>query len=142
MGSFGVYEWLQIISLGGLLGACGQGARVIVGVKKLNDAANSQSKGGEIVAVSDLVSTSRMLVSLAIGFIAGAFAAVATFGANDLGAISGQKIAALAAAGYAGADFIEGFISRTASAGGTAAGEGAIGVGEIRGVASDGGALG
>jgi hypothetical protein len=108
-------DWLQIIGLGGLLGAVGQGARTVVGLKKLHDEASEAN-----ASVGDMISASRLLVSLALGFIAGALAAI-TIVDNAIGAngprLSGQQIAGLIAAGYAGADFIEGFMARQRSGG-------------------------
>jgi hypothetical protein len=103
--TFDAYDWLQLIGLGGLVGALGQGVRTIVGMKKLNDAAS-----GTTSSVGDLIEPSRLVVSLAIGFIAGALAAVSLV--KDLTKINAELIFALAAAGYAGADFIEGFVNR------------------------------
>lgn len=126
---FSIIEWLQVLGLGGLVGAIGQGVRVIVGLKKLNDAASAQSTGDTPVSISDLISGSRLAVSLAIGFIAGAIAAATTLKRGDLGAIAGVTLGGIAAAGYAGADFIEGFMSRAVPAPGAPAGSGAVGVG-------------
>ncbi len=71
MADASVFDWLQIICLGGLMGAIGQGARTVIGLKKVNDAAASSA-----VSASDLFTASRILVSFAIGFIAGAVAAI------------------------------------------------------------------
>lgn len=98
-------EWLQIVGLGALLGAIGQGARTVVGLKKVNDAA-SEANG----SVRDMIETSRLLVSLAIGAIAGALAAISTV--ENVAGIGTQQIVALIGAGYAGADFVEGFMAR------------------------------
>ena len=54
------------ILLGGTLGLVGQGARVAVGLKKMNDTAQDQSLGW-----SDIFVASRLVVSLIIGFLAG-----------------------------------------------------------------------
>ena len=115
------YDWLQLIALGGVVGALGQGVRMVAGFKKLHDASSGSS-----LAMSDLIVTHRMLVPLGIGFIAGALAAASTV--SNLGQISGQQILAIAAAGYAGADFIEGFMSRVAPAADVPAGEEGVGV--------------
>jgi hypothetical protein len=129
MQTFSIYEWLQVLALGGLVGAIGQGVRVIVGLKKLNDAASAQSTSGPPVSVSDLIAADRLAVSLAIGFIAGAIAAATTLKPHELSAISGTTVSGLAAAGYAGADFIEGIMSRAMPAPSAPAGSGAVGVG-------------
>lgn len=106
--------WLQVLLLGGLVGALGQGARVVVGLKKLSD--DAVAKGGE----AESIQPARLLTSLLIGFIAGALTAL-TLGLKMNDTVSLQQILGVAAAGYAGADFIEGFMSRTPlSAGATA----------------------
>jgi hypothetical protein len=117
---------MQLLSLGALVGAGGQGTRVIVGIKKLSDAASSMTTAGTPTKATDLIVTSQLFVSLAIGAIAGALAAATTMmpGAG----VSSEQIAGLAAAGYAGADFIEGFMSRTSAALGAPAGQEAVGV--------------
>jgi len=69
-----------------------------------------------------------LLVSLAIGFIAGAMAAVMAIKPKELAMISGTTISGLGAAGYAGADFIEGFMSRAVPAPSAPAGSAAVGV--------------
>ncbi len=93
--------WLGLLVAGIILGALGQGARSIIGLKKLNDYKDSSS------AVFD---GARLLISLGIGGVAGAFAAIAIL--PDSGPISKEQLLGIAAAGYAGTDFIEGFISR------------------------------
>lgn len=101
-----VVQWIQIIALGGLLGALGQGARVVVGLKKLSDA--TAATGG----AAEQIEPSRMVTSLLIGFIAGALAAM-MMGIDVDAKVSLQQVLGLAGAGYAGTDFIEGFLSRT-----------------------------
>lgn len=115
-------QWLQLLGLGGLAGALGQGARTIVGLKKTNDAASAANRN-----TSDLIVVNRLVISLAIGFIAGALAAIGII--NDLGNVTSQQIFALTAAGYAGADFIEGLISRVQGTTEAAPGQEAVGVG-------------
>ena len=90
----------------GLLGMMGQGVRVVVGLKKLNDDAATHG-----VSSADLFMAARLFVSLMIGFIAGIAAALAltrgnifAIGAGDINILLG-----IAAAGYAGTDFIEAF---------------------------------
>jgi hypothetical protein len=116
------YDWLQLLGLGGFIGALGQGVRTIVGLKKLNDAASGSS-----LSIGDMIAPARLFVSLAVGFIAGALAAVGLI--KNLADISSEQIFALAAAGYAGADFIEGFVSRTSATTQAPAGQEAVGVG-------------
>lgn len=101
-------QWLSLILLGGILGALGQAIRVIVGIKKLND----QAAGMEGKTLEDLLSNSRLILSMFIGFTAGALAAFSSDTSIDLGNIKQMQILPFMAAGYAGADFIEGLMSR------------------------------
>jgi hypothetical protein len=98
-------QWLEVVSLGVVLGALGQGARTIVGIKKLND--YSEDAG----STAALVNGARLLISFGIGGVAGAFAAITLI--TDIGDnVAPQQLFAIAASGYAGSDFIEGFIGR------------------------------
>ena len=99
-------EWILLIILGGLAGALGQSARVLVGIKKLDDqVAVLEGKSHE-----DLLSVSRLIISIVIGFVAGALAALTT--KHDQATLTSDQILAFMAAGYAGADFIEGAMMR------------------------------
>lgn len=103
-------SWLVALLLGGLVGLLGQGARSIVGMKKLND--DAVAKGESLSANFD---TSQFFISLMIGFIAGALAMAGLVGGGDATVasdIGSQTMTTVFAAGYAGADFIEGFINR------------------------------
>jgi hypothetical protein len=100
-------QWLQIVALGILLGAVGQGARTIVGIKKLNDYAD------ETTPARAMIDGIRLFISFGIGGVAGAFAAITII--KDLATVPPEQLFAIAAAGYAGSDFIEGFISRISS---------------------------
>jgi hypothetical protein len=97
--------WLGILIAGIILGALGQGARTIVGFKKLNDATDAQSAA---------VDGWRLLISFGIGGVAGALAAVNVLPLAET--ISKEQLLGIAAAGYAGADFIEGFIGQISGA--------------------------
>jgi hypothetical protein len=103
------YAWLQLIALGACTGAVGQVVRMVAGLKKLDDVATQQQR-----SFTDLISPSRLFVSLAIGAIAGTIAAATTVA--DIGNVTAKQIMALVAAGYVGADFIEGFMSRATPA--------------------------
>lgn len=95
-------RWIVLLVLGGLAGALGQLGRVIIGLKKVADEAAAAGK-----TYSDLLDPARLLMSIAIGFTAGALAAVLAKNVTDP-QISLEQILAFAGAGYAGADFIEG----------------------------------
>ncbi len=114
--------WLLLLCLGGLCGALGQGARVIVGFKKLNDVTSSQSAG-----IGDLIEGGRLFLSFGIGFVVGALAATQIL--KNPAVISLQQVMQIAATGYAGTDFLEGFISRQFASSDVPAGQGAIGTG-------------
>jgi hypothetical protein len=89
------YQWLQLLGLGGFSGALGQGARAIVRLKKLNDSASNDDR-----LATQVLDTSRLLTSLAIGFVAGAQAAISLI--HDLANVSTQQILGLAASGMLG----------------------------------------
>jgi hypothetical protein len=98
-------QWLEIAVLGIIFGALGQGARAIVGIKKLNDYADENNPS------ATLIDGVRLFISFGIGGVAGAFAAV-TLIADLTKPVLLEQLFAIAAAGYAGSDFIEGFITR------------------------------
>ncbi|MEJ2622990.1 MAG: hypothetical protein P8Z80_00120 [Pseudolabrys sp.] len=99
-------HWLIVVALGAAMGLLGQGMRVVVGLKKANDKAAANHK-----TLSESFVASTLLLSLLIGAIAGALAAVAT-SSKLTGMIQAPSLLALAAAGYSGADFLEGFMSK------------------------------
>jgi hypothetical protein len=102
---------LAALILGGFLGLLGQGARAIVGLKGLQDQVDSPD-----ASQTDVFSAARLLMSLMIGFLAG-LAATLAMGIDKLLFINPSNIDVLlgiAAAGYVGTDFIEGFMSRFA----------------------------
>src|SRR5947209_978801 len=106
---------LNIVLLGGFLGACGQVARVVIGLKKVNDQAQAESKAfGEIFQARNLV------VSLVIGFAAGVLGVLALWPKDgpltSLSFDDRTVFLALIGSGYAGTDFIEGFMSKNAPA--------------------------
>lgn len=125
MDTYPIAAWFNLLAFAAFVGAGGQGARVIVGMKKLNDAASAETAAGVPTSTKDLIVVSQLVVSLAIGAIAGGIVAATTM--DPRVGLTGEQIAGLAVAGYAGADFIEGFISRTTAAPGAAAGQEATG---------------
>lgn len=120
--TFDATTWMQLIGLGAMLGALGQAIRSIVGLKKLNDAVSNSA-----ATVSDVIEPSRLITSLAIGAIAGALASVSLI--DNIHAVASAQIVALLGAGYSGADFIEGFMSRATPSPGIAAGQETVAVG-------------
>ena len=100
-------DWIHLLLLGGLLGMLGQGIRVVAGLKKVNDQAVREG-----TPFAQLFKASALLVSLLIGFVAGALAIVGITSGQEAFKISKDLALALIAAGYAGTDFIEGFIKK------------------------------
>ena len=99
---------LQLLT-GGLLGLVGQMLRFLVGYKKLYDVAAKEG-----VRASEMFQTSRFVISLIIGFVAGIIGVVSL--SDFTGTIFNNKIKetilTLIGIGYAGTDFIEGFIKK------------------------------
>jgi hypothetical protein len=104
-------DLLVLIILGAILGMVGQGLRIVVGLKKMRDFADTNN-----VSTNDLYQASRVIMSLliacAIGAIAGVTAAVTKMDAT----IDKSVLFAFITAGYAGTDFIEGFIRKEGAA--------------------------
>jgi hypothetical protein len=94
-------DLLTKLFIGMLLGMIGQSMRVIVGMKKKNDTAEPHDP-------------QRLFMSLLIGLVVGAVAGVLVI-VDDPSKELQEKATLLAiiAAGYAGSDFIEGFIQKT-----------------------------
>ncbi len=112
-----IQNLLQAILLGGLLGMVGQSIRTIVGIKKENDSTNEKARASGQLTVSyyDSLSGKRLTISLLIGFTAGVLAYL--FLDKGPGEVFATKllkvdILAIIASGYAGVDFIEGFMNR------------------------------
>jgi hypothetical protein len=102
-------DLILVILIGGILGAVGQGIRVIVGLKKVYD--KSLQKG---VPFSENFNGASLMFSLLIGFIAGVLGMVSLDKLETL-KIGKEQIITLIGIGYAGADFIEGFIKKNTS---------------------------
>lgn len=100
-------DTLILILLGAILGMVGQGIRVVVGLKKLGDLATAEETETKNLFVTQQLVLS-LLIAFAIGAIAGVLAAVTSI---DL-EFSKSVIIAFISAGYAGTDFIEGFIKK------------------------------
>lgn len=101
---------LTAVLLAGILGMVGQGARAVIGLKQLADAAK-----GPKASNPEQFSAARLVISLIIGFIAGILAAMA-LGLLDatktMPAFDNKIMLGLIASGYAGTDVIEGFMSK------------------------------
>ena len=114
----GTIDWVMTLILGGILGMVGQGIRVVIGLKKMNEIAAQEGK-----KFSELFQGNTLGLSLLIGFIAGALAMIGVTGSMEVNNPSKELIVTILGAGYAGTDFIEGFIKKNlpASATGTQA---------------------
>src|SRR5580693_1273809 len=100
-------EIINNIIAGGLLGTLGQGIRIAVGLKKLNE--SNTASAIQNTPTEDF-STSRLMISILVGFVAGALALVLK-GSDFIDEKSNFKsdaIITIIAIGYSGADFIEG----------------------------------
>jgi hypothetical protein len=104
-------QLLVVLLLGGLLGMCGQGIRVIAGLKKGYDKAADAGQN-----FKDHFDPKSLVVSLFIGFTAGVLGVLALWGKINPNNLQSETIMALLGAGYGGADFIEAFMSRTQAA--------------------------
>ncbi len=101
-----VTDIINLVLSGGLLGALGQGIRLAVGLKKMNDTkSTTEPKEG--------FNGNRLVLSIFIGFVAGAIGMLIKQPAST--DINTQFIITIIATGYAGADFIEGFFNTTFS---------------------------
>lgn len=102
-------ELLVQVLLGAVLGMVGQGARVVVGIKKGYVQARDDGKS----FTKDVFEPAQLLLSMLIGAVAGVLGILAYTG---LAKPDNDKLHDLAftiiAVGYAGTDFIEGFVKK------------------------------
>jgi uncharacterized membrane protein YeaQ/YmgE (transglycosylase-associated protein family) len=99
LGQHPIGHWLLAIAVGALFGALGQGVRTIPGTYK-------RSEKGEGFSLQVL------LLSLLVGAVAGVLASLFLVTEINANTIAFSPLLGLMAAGYAGADFIEGFAGR------------------------------
>lgn len=104
----GATEWVITLILGGILGMIGQGIRVIAGLKKVNDQASVVGK-----SFGTFFQGNRLALSLLIGFIAGTLAIIGFTNSMEIIKPSRELIVTIIGAGYAGTDFIEGFMKKS-----------------------------
>jgi hypothetical protein len=98
---------LLYLVIGMMLGAAGQGVRAIVGWKGLQDqVANSQN-----TTMDDIFRVRDLLISFGIGGVAGILASMGLL-ASKTNLDDMRSLLGLMAAGYAGTDFIEGFVKQ------------------------------
>ncbi len=104
-----IIQIINTIVAGGLLGALGQGIRTAVGFKKFNEENSALAAENK---VAEEFSVSRMVVSIFIGFVAGAIGMlVKTTSLSHNGNYNTESIVTIIAIGYSGADFIEGIFN-------------------------------
>ena len=97
---------INSVIAGGLLGALGQGVRTAVGLKKFNEDNTANAASNKPV---EEFSVSRMVISIFIGFVAGALGMIVKGYGKDVNAdLPTETIIMIIAIGYSGADFIEG----------------------------------
>lgn len=97
-----VFQVTTFIILGAILGSAGQCIRVVVGLKKSND------KSVEGAKPKDWFDSKQLLIGILIGAVAGILGAISLCGE----VIDKQLLITLIAIGYAGTDFIEGFMKK------------------------------
>jgi len=96
--------WVSTIVLGALMGLVGQGIRVIVGLKKVRDGAAALGH-----KFTETIEPRRLTISLLIGAVAGLVSAIATTPGSP---VSRAALLGFGAAGYCGADLVEGLMAR------------------------------
>lgn len=121
-----IIDWITQLAFGGILGVLGQSIRVVPGLKKVNDAAHTKG-----VRFKDMFEASQFMLSLLIGFVAGAIAILAISDSAQLLKPTREMIVSLMGAGYAGSDFIEGFIKKYLPGGGGSADAAPTGTGSM-----------
>lgn len=98
-------EMLAIVLLGAVLGTVGQLARVVVGLKKMR---SKEDDGPWWDEFSFVRLAASLLIAVAVGSTAGV---LYLLNVADGGlTVSEESLMAVVGAGYAGTDFIEGFI--------------------------------
>jgi putative chitinase len=100
-------QTLAFLAVGALLGAGGQVLRAFIGIKKQIEAARLASPPR---TVADWFDGKKLGFSFALGALAGILAAVAQYAPDQ--AITRDLLMGFAAAGYGGADFIEGLMQK------------------------------
>ena len=100
---------LYALMLAILLGVFGQCLRAVIGLKKQAEEAAAEKK-----ALKDVFSLSTLGISLFIGAVAGVAGYLGLrFGTGEVvNFAEGTTITGIVAAGYAGTDFIEGFLKK------------------------------
>lgn len=101
-------QFLQIILLSAILGMCGQVIRVMAGLKKVKD--NAVDEVGKKIKTILSDNSSSIVFSLIIALVVGGVAGILVIISTDSFVLDKSTLIALITAGYAGTDFIEGFL--------------------------------
>lgn len=99
-------DLILVLAVGGLLGMVGQAIRTIVGLKKVYDQSVRQN-----TAFGELFQSNQIALSLLIGFVAGILGIIGFFDPAST-KFTKDMLLTLIGIGYAGSDFIEGFIKK------------------------------
>jgi len=102
-------ELLNEMVVGGLVGMLGQSARMIMGLKKSHD--DAVAKG--LSFKDDVFDAGKLRLSLVIGAVAGILGLLSLNQFQAMGDIDWKLFLTILGFGYAGTDFIEGFIQRS-----------------------------
>jgi len=98
---------LSYLLLGGLLGVVGQGIRVVVGLKKKYDESLRLNKD-----LKEIFDARQLWISILISFLIGTVAGILGVINYIDQAITKEFLFTIIGIGYAGTDFIEGFIKK------------------------------
>ena len=106
-------NWLQLMAFGGIAGTLGQMIRVVAGLKKATEEAGAIGE-----TMSENMDNGRLIRSLMIGAVAGILAVASTVDvtAGIVEPITREVFLGIVAAGYAGTDFIEAFMTKNLKA--------------------------
>ena len=111
-----IISWLQLMAFGGIAGILGQMIRIVAGLKKANEEAEAKGE-----TMSKNMDNGRMIRSLMIGAVAGILAIISTVSfiaptvaepLAQVAPVTREVFLAIIAAGYAGTDFIEAFMTK------------------------------
>jgi len=107
MNTANTHDLLLQLLLGGVLGMLGQILRSAAGMKKIHDTAVATGQ-----SFGDIFEGSQLVMSLLIGFGAGALAILMTGSGSTVQALDRNSLITIIAAGYSGSDFIESIVTR------------------------------